>query len=424
MGAAILAIAGVQLAIMLAINMLNYIDRQELAAVMPIMRGSFAGMTAVGASLLGMGFMLSYTILNPVFGGLKLPRWRIIGFAVIVWSLASMMTGWATAFAVLLLARCFVGVGEAAFSPFAPSMISDLFSESVRNRMMSLFYVATPVGSALGFVLGGLIAGSHLGWRWAFFVVGPPGILLGLLCFLMPDPAKCGSGSSGEAPVRATIKLARKQQYKLFFQTKSWIFVTLGMSAMTFAVAGIGFWMPTYITQYRHYQGSLAKANTLFGAILVVSGIAATALGGALADRLKKRYQGVEFLVCGVSMLIGFPFSIGMLYLPFPYAWFCAFGACFCLFVNIGPSYTIISRVVHPELRSSAVALSVFFLHGLGDVISPTIIGTITDVTHSMTTAFLGVSAMILVSGICFCLGKKYLANDAESAVSRAQGVF
>src|SRR5207302_446226 len=125
----------------------------------------------------------------------------------------------------------------------------------------------------------------------------------------------------------------------------------------------------------------LDNVNITFGAILVVAGLSATLLGGIAGDRLRNRFPGSYFLVSGVAMLVGFPLSIAMLYVPFPWAWGCIFLACFCLFFNTGPTNTILANVTHPAMRASGYALNILIIHAFGDVISPLVIGAITDAT-------------------------------------------
>ena len=125
----------------------------------------------------------------PALGWLsdRFSRWLIVGIAVILWSLASGASGLAATFGILLFTRVLVGIGEGGYGPAAPTILADLFPLSVRGRVLSVFCAAIPVGGALGYVLGGLI-NTHLGWRWAFYLVTPPGLLLGLLCFTQRDP--------------------------------------------------------------------------------------------------------------------------------------------------------------------------------------------------------------------------------------------
>src|SRR6266849_4756439 len=179
--------------LLLAINLFNYIDRQILAALEPDIRATFFAADDVNAmtktGLLGDAFFVTYMISAPILGLLadRFSRWIIVGSAVILWSLASGASGLAATFAILFATRIFVGIGEGGYGPAGPTILADLFPIETRGRIMAIFCAAIPVGSALGYVLGGLI-GSHLGWRWAFYLVAPPGLLLGLLCFWQRDP--------------------------------------------------------------------------------------------------------------------------------------------------------------------------------------------------------------------------------------------
>jgi len=182
------------LLLLLGINLFNYIDRQILAALEPDIRASFFASNDVNAMTktglyLGSAFFVTYMISAPILGFLadRISRWVIVGSAVILWSLASGASGLAATFAILFATRICIGIGEGGYGPAAPTILSDLFPIETRGRIMAIFCAAIPVGSALGYVIGGVI-GAHLGWRWAFYFVAPPGLLLGLLCFWQRDP--------------------------------------------------------------------------------------------------------------------------------------------------------------------------------------------------------------------------------------------
>jgi MFS family permease len=254
------------LILLLAINLFNYIDRQVLAAVLPKIKVALVQDDPNQKAKLGAlttAFLVSYMVLAPVFGWLgdRMSRWFLVAIGVILWSLASGASGLAMTFWILLLTRCFVGVGEAAYGPVAPTMISDLYPVRQRGSKLAWFYVAIPVGGALGYVLGGAVD-SWLGWRWAFFLVVPPGLLLGVWCFLMREPPR-GQAEivppppaedtppgdvAGDRPtgLRAALSGALGD-YLFLTRIPSYLFVTLGMTAMTFAVGGIAAWMPYYI---------------------------------------------------------------------------------------------------------------------------------------------------------------------------------
>jgi len=189
------------------------------------------------------------------------------------------------------------------------------------------------------------------------------------------------------------------------------------MAAMTFALGGMGTWMPYYVAETRH-GGVLEHVNLIFGGIVVVTGLFATLLGGIAGDWLRARFAGSYFLVSGLSMLVGFPMVLLVICLPFPLAWIFVFVACFCLFFNTGPTNTILANVTHPAIRSSAFALNIFIIHTLGDAISPAVIGYVAE-KSSMNMGFFVVSLMVLLSGILWLCGSIYLRRDTELASTR-----
>jgi MFS family permease len=430
------------------INLFNYIDRQVLSAVVGPIKATFFGTNGAGAGetltavmnwfqhrlgfkpedaligLLGTAFMVVYMIGAPVFGRLaeRTSRWVLVGIGVVLWSLASGASGMATTFVALLLTRCLVGIGEAAYGPVAPAIISDLYPVKIRGRVLARFYVAIPVGSALGYVLGGWVANSGIGewgaavlgtkvesWRWAFYLVVPPGILLGLWSFFMRDPAR-GQADLAHARQAAGVRWG---DYLLFLRTPSYVYCTLGMTASTFAIGGIAFWMPYYLATR---PGAPAASTFIFGVVTVVAGLTATLIGGYLGDRLRERFPGSYFLVSGVAMLAGLPVFLGVLETPFPWIWVLIFLTVFCLFFSTGPTNTILANVTHPSMRAAGFALNILIIHAFGDVISPVIIGLLSDWLEDMNKAFVAVGLMFLVAGVLWLLGARFLQRDTEGS--------
>lgn len=430
--------ARLALALLLTINLFNYIDRQVLAAVVPALENEFfpedpitrlrpAG-SEENLGMLATAFMVSYMLVAPLFGWLadRVSPWLLVAVGVILWSLASGATGLAGTFLVLLITRCFVGVGEAAYGPVAPTIISDLYPIKMRGYVLAWFYMAIPVGSALGYVFGGLVWQLTGDWRWAFYLVVPPGVLLGIWCLFMPNPRR-GLADGGAKPLDRT---ARWSDYLTLLRTPSYVLDTLGMTAMTFAIGGIAYWVPRYIvTDRKHLE--LGMVNLIFGVIVVISGLAATILGGLAGDKLRDRFPGSYFLVSGTAMLLAFPFIILIIvtpFEPFPWAWIFIFLACFCLFFNTGPTNTILANVTHPAIRASAFAVNIFVIHALGDAISPWLIGRIASRTKDwipgktgMDVAFGAVSVMVLVGGLLWLWGARYLERDTALAPTRLQ---
>lgn len=434
------------LTLLLLINLFNYIDRYLLAAVMPQIEKAFFSSPERSGSLvlylmakfqhafgftprlalgglLSSAFMVTYMIASPWFGRLaeRRSRWMLVGVGVGLWSLASGASGLAATFLMLLVTRCFVGIGEAAYGPVAPTIIADLYPANIRGKMLSWFYTALPIGSALGYVLGEQIGKSGIGdlsarlfgsssesWRWAFYLVTPPGLILGLWCLLKREPCK----GQEDSIVSSDAKALRWKDYLIFFRTPSYVLCSLGMTCMTFAMGGIAVWMPYYL---EHRPGVHRFPTTAFGAILLATGLFGTLLGGIAGDKLRNRFGGSYFLVSGIPMLIGFPVVWMMTMTAFPWIWVYIFVACFCLFFNTAPTNTILANVTHPVMRATGYALNILFIHALGDVLSPFVIGLITD-RYNMDVAFRLVAVMFLCSGLLWLLGARYLAADTKRA--------
>jgi len=398
----------IALFLLLGINLFNYIDRQVLAAVEPSIRAVFfhhSDRNAMAISgTLGSAFLVTYMLSAPALGWLadRFSRWIIIGLAVIVWSLASGASGLAASFGMLLLTRIFVGIGEGGYGPAAPTILADLFPLETRGRILAVFCAAIPVGSALGYVVGGLID-NHLGWRWAFYLVTPPGLLLGLLCFFQRDPR-------AQAGVRPERQRAHLADCVTLVRTRSYVFNCAAQTAMTFAVGGIGFWVAAYL----RFRGQPPTATPIFGVVIVVAGLLSTLIGGAIGDRLRERYPGSYFLVSGLGMILAVPPFLVMLFTPFPAAWILMFISVFFLFLNTGPSNTALANVSMPEVRATAFAFNILVIHAFGDVLAFPTLGYIAGHTN-WTIAFIALSGVMLLGGILWLMGTKYLAADTAA---------
>ena len=396
------------LLLLLGVNLFNYIDRYVLAAVEPEIQAHFFAADDPNAhaltGLLGTAFLVTYMISAPIFGWLadRMSRWFIIGASVILWSAATAASGLAATFAMLFAMRLFVGIGEGGYGPIAPAIISDFFPVESRGRVLSYFYVAIPVGSALGYVIGGFFT-SHWGWQTAFFAVALPGILLGIACFFRRDPRdQSRAVKTGRATLRDYIRLAR---------IKSYVWNTLAMTALTFALGGLAFWIPRYL----QHRGLPPSSRIVFGGMLVAAGITATPLGGLVGDLFRKRFGGAYFLVSAIGVMIAFPVSAAIVFVPFPLAWVFMFVALFLLFFNTGPSNTAIANVTQPSVRAMAFAVNIFIIHAFGDAAAPPLIGLVADRTN-MDVAFLAVTATMFIAGVLWLCGAKFLVTDTAAA--------
>ena len=386
------------LGLFLLVNLLNYIDRQVLYAVFPLIKKSLS-LSDTSLGLLGSAFMVVYMLAAPLFGWLgdKGNRVRLAAGGLGIWSLATMLAGVTTGYRQLLGARSLVGIGEASFGTVAPGIISDYFPQEKRGRVLSWFYLAIPVGSALGYLLGGVI-GERFGWQSAFLMVGAPGLLLVIPLALL---------KTAEQP-----KVSEKSSasYLLLLENRSYVMNTLAMTAMTFAMGGMAQWMPTFLNRV-HGLG-VEKGNLLFGGLTVVAGIIGTLAGGWLGDYYQRRRADGYLLVSGWGFILGIPaMLVALTATDLQTALGGMFVAELCLFLNTGPLNTVIVNVTRHDMRAMAFAANILVIHALGDAVSPALIGLLSD-RFGLARALLStVAAIILAAALCFICGRR-ITND------------
>ena len=379
------------------LNLLNYIDRSVLFAVQPLVQSEFhLSNTQVG--YLTSAFLGFYMVAAPFTGPLadRYSRKMIIVLGAIFWSALTLLTAVTHTYWELLVRHTLVGVGEATFVTIAPTFVADLFPERLRGRIFGIFYLAIPVGTAAGYLLGGKL-GPSLGWRYPFYLAAAPGFLLALAMLFVPEPPRGQFDSLKESPERGTILgLARNKAF--------WT-VTLGMAASTFSLGGIQVWMPTFLSRARGY--TLESANLIFGAIVVVDGIFASLIGGWLGDLLLPRMRGSYYFVSAISMGLGVPVMIIALFFQGPIMVPAIAVAAFLLLINTSPLNTALVNAVGAHIRATAIAFNIFMFHLLGDVPSPTLMGYVAD-RRSLEAAFIlpvvamGVSSVVLFYGMRF----------------------
>ena len=402
------------LAILTGLNLFNYVDRFVLSAVVTPLQTEMH-LDDNQAGRIAVAFMLGYFVTCPIFGyfGDRASRKWLIAAGIFVWSLGTLLTGFATSFAVLLGYRALVGVGEASYATLSPGLISDSFDSKRRNNALTIFYVAIPVGAALGTIFGGLIA-KHFGWRYAFIWVGAPGMLLALVLLPFREPAR---GQADGTSAQAVNKPGIGDVFKLLTIPK-YVLVVLGYVAYTFALGAFGFWGPTFLT--RVHGVAIDTAATFFGAVLFVAGLVGTLAGGFAATAWQKRNPAGYALTLGLSVLAAVPFALAaFLVSGTTPAMACLAVAIFLLFLGTGPVSTLTLETVPVNLRSSAMALSIFMIHLFGDLISSGIVGKLSVAWHSLQKAVLILPIALLVAavfwlGLAFRIKREVRATDAK----------
>ena len=403
--------------LLFAVNLFNYIDRQILFSVFPAVKTDLA-LTDTQLGLLASAFMWVYLSVAPVFGVLadRRSRPRLMGLGVAIWSAATALSGMVRSYGQLLFGRALVGVGEASYGAVAPAMLSDAFAPEHRGRALAVFSMAIPVGSALGYLLGGLFERAF-GWRAAFFIVGIPGVWLAWTVGRLSDVARRGAGQGPSTPTGTAVP--RLADYLELLKTRSYLLNCLAMTGMTFAVGGLAAWVPTYLVRVRGME--LAEANLVFGLLTLVSGLGGTMAGGWLGDRLMQRVPTAYLLVSGVGLALSVPCAAAVILLEDRTgALIAIFLAEVFIFLNTGPLNAIIANVSRSEVRATAYAVNIFIIHALGDAISPAIVGMVSDRLGLSAAFWIAPGALALAAVFCFWAMRSYV-RDVEGVKAKAE---
>lgn len=367
-------------AVLFMMSLLDFIDRWTLAGVLSTLQPDL-GISDADAGSLSALFLISYCLVSPVMGwaGDRFRRTRLLALGVGIWSLATIGTGLAGDLTQLRIARSVLGVGEATYGVLAPAILMDVFARSKRARVLSLYFLAMPLGYAIGIKLGGFIAEATGNWRLAFYVVGIPGLFAAIAALFLPEPVRGQSEGFDIERLKAyERRSAALADYKDLSLNSSYTYSVFGMAAFTFAFGGLAYWLPTFLERVKglpkHDVDTMVALTGFFAAIIGMNA------GGMIADRLSRRFEGALFLVSGTSMLLAVPCVVLGLLSSSPAAlaaWL--FLAQLLMFANIGPTNAVIANVVLPNMRSTAYAISTFFIHFLGDVWSPWLMGAVSD---------------------------------------------
>jgi predicted MFS family arabinose efflux permease len=398
--------AATALVLLTALNFINFIDRYILPGVQEQVKHDFSlSDERIGA--LTFWFFLTYMFAAPLTGWLgdRYPRKPLIVLAALFWSGANLFTATVHSYFSLTLRHAALGIGEASFSIYAPALLADFYPEDQRNRVLTIFYTAIPVGAAAGYALGGAL-GGRFGWRVPFLASAFPGILIALLIlFLVKEPQRGATDLKPTHPTATSpFSLVRNAPY---------LYATLGLAMVVFSMGGISFWIPSFLQRRAGYSPS--SAGLIVGALTVLGGLGGTAIGGWIAQRwLRSNYRAL-YLVSAWSALLAVPPAV-----------LCFFGpksaivpglalALFFIFLGNGPLNAAIVNSVPAAIRATAIAVELFLIHALGDAPSPRIIGLVSD--HTSLGTGLGVTLVsLLLATLLLFLGARNLeAPPSES---------
>ena len=403
--------AAYALGVLTFINFINYLDRYLVPGALTRIEDGL-GIDHAEAGVLQTAFIVVYTAAAPLGGyiGDRYPRRFVLAGSIFLWSLATLGSGLAWSFASLIATRALVGVGEAGYGTVSPGLIADFYPPALRTRALSVFYVAIPVGSALGYVLGGWLANTF-SWQTAFFVGAVPGMIAAVLALRVREPHR--GATEAVEPTQTRMPLGQGLR-ELRSNAYYWVSVA-GLTLMTFSIGGLSVYMPAFLERERGVGG--AQAGVWFGAIAAVAGLTGTLVGGVLGDRAERRSRTGGLWVSGVGMLLAAPFMVWTAMAgSIPAILAAAFVAMFLVFLNNGPLNNAIVSAVPPLFRSFAVGLSVLAYHLLGDAISPPIIGWVGD--RSSLGAAIALNAIpVAVGGLVLMVGARLLHGPPAARV-------
>jgi MFS family permease len=390
--------AVVTLVLLIGLNLLNYIDRYILPGEVSLIKSEFHA-TDQQMGALTTALFVVYMLAAPLTGWLgdRFRRKPLIIAGAVLWSVATLTTVWVHNYWTLYIRHALVGVGEASFGIFAPAVLADFYPERERNRIFSIFYLAIPVGAALGYMAGGKM-GSVWGWRAPFFVCAIPGLLIAVLYWVFGREPERGASDHVKSTADRSTALG-------LFRNPAFLTGTFGLAMLTFAMGGISNWIPEYLR--RSVGMTVSHASFVVGLVTVVDGIAGTAVGGWLAQRwLRTNYRAL-YLLSFWSVALTLPCGALLFFGPRAWSVPMLFVTEFFLFLNTGPLNAAIANSVSSPVRATAISLNLFIIHAFGDTFSPQIIGAISDKTNLRFA--LGTTLIFLViSGVFLRVGARF----------------
>lgn len=390
-----------------AVNLLNYADRYVPSAVKDLYKRDL-GLSDTETSLPLTAFVLVYIVASPIFSSLadRFSRKTLIATGVIIWSLATASAALATGFATLFASRALVGIGEAAYATLSPPLLSDFYPPRKRNRVLMIFSGAIPVGAAVGFSAAAWIARTY-DWRTAFLCLGVPGILAALAILTIKEPPR-GYFDKQQREHNVTWPKAIQALRK----NGVYITTVLGYAAVMFAGGAIADWYPTYLQRERGFD--IVEAGTTVGGVTLFCGFAGTLAGGWLADKFVGVVRNPYLTFSGVMMIPATLCASLTLLLPGKMAVVVclAIGQFFAWSYN-GPINALLVNSVPSNLRTRAISLSVLATHLLGDAVSPSIVGFISDHSH-LSLALWAAPAALVVGTLIWLIGSRVLTGDDE----------
>jgi MFS family permease len=396
-------------ALLFLLYMFDYIDRTVVTSMFTSIEADLGISHTQSGMLVSAVYWAIVLLTFPV--SLLVDRWsrtKTIGLMAILWSLATALCALTGNFIQLFLARMLIGVGEAGYAPGGSAMISGLYPIEKRSKMMGFWNASIPLGTAIGVLLGGIIA-TNLGWKHAFGLVAFPGLIVAILFLFVKDYKTVDLSFFDKSNHK--VKMERKDIVREFLSRRSIIYTYFGITASIFVTTSLLTWLSTYFQTTRELAQD--KAGTMASSIMALALVGAP-LGGILADKWRKTNISARLLLPAISTLVSAVLLFFSLYFfkgIIQYVTFLIMGITIMMFISGAASVT--QDVIHPGLRATSYSIAVVVQNLLGASMAPIVMGFIYDRSDIMTA--LSVLPFILVlSSLLFYLGSKYYARDID----------
>ena len=395
------------LTVLFCVNVINLIDRQAVYILFPLIKADLQLTDTQLGALGALPFAFFYSFMGIPLGWLA-DRWnrvRIITIGLSVWSGLTVLSGMARGFWSLFTVRVGVGIGESSCAPAGQTILSDYFPPRKRSTILAAFNCGVPIGHGLGLYLGGYIA-QHWGWRWTFFLLGIPGLLLALLVATLKEPTRGQMDEPRQsAPTSSSGTL--KRFFAVLRTTPALRWHLAGMAIIGFSVNGFAVWLPTFLVRVRDM--SIETAGSVAGISAIIAGLLGTFVGGIIADRWMVRRKNARMYILFVRSLLVIPFLFGIFFVASPLLLITliVIGSSISS-LWFGPAAAVVHDLVQPELRSLAVAVYVLTIN-LTAGISPLLIGKFTDLSGD--PRFLQYMLLICPAADVFAASCHYMAS-------------
>lgn len=398
------------LGLLTVVYALNFLDRSLIYILFTPIKKELA-LSDLQLALLGTtSFVIFYTLLGIPFGRLadKTIRKNLIAIGLAIWSLFSGLTGYAESFWGIFFCRVMVGVGEATLGPAALSLLSDYFPVRMRATVQAIYSSGIPLGGGVAFFLGGWIGGS-LGWRWAFYLLGFPGLLIALFVFLLKEPPR--------GQTEKNVVAYQRGDWKRLFSSKSLRFHHIGYALFALAAYSLTIWGPSFFS--RVHGLSIATIGLLAGVLSVLAGMPGTILGGYASDKFRKKGPGGRMLFAAYGALCSIPLWLILLYsnniILLLLANFLLLGVGL---IWLGPAAADVHDIAGPQLRGLGIGIYFFTVNIIGYGLGPPIVGKINDLMSVSTNpsqmrySLLICPLACLLSALFLWLGSKSMEKE------------